>query len=181
MRRCGWALCTLFFACSPSPPQAGVDAANSDAAFSPDPCKASLAAGASAKLTVGKGQLDYADLAMNEALTWEKGPQGGHHIWLAVRQTGLRLHATITTIGVDDLDAFGAPLRIMDERVVYDFRREEGGYCTLAGLRAQLDLPGAPPLSSLENHHLLITVTDRDLDGATATNTAHVIVSGALD
>jgi hypothetical protein len=148
--------------------------------FAPDACKSSLAQ--TPFVVVGKGQTLYAELAENEVLTWEKGPQGGHHVWIALRLTGLRQVGTVTTIDLDDLDQ-PDPMRtrINHSRVIYDFTRDEGGYCTLPGLRMQLDNAGGTPLASLINHHIRVGVTLQDPDGARATSSKTIVVTGALD
>jgi hypothetical protein len=143
--------------------------------FTPDACKASL--DQPTVVTVGDGQTFYSDLTDNQVLTWEKGPQGGHHVWIALRMTGIRQTGTITTVDMDDID-LSPTVNLNHSRVVYDFNRDEGGYCTLAGLRMQLDLAGDPPLASIIGHHIRVTATLQDPDGATATGSKVIIVTG---
>ena len=170
------ALTTLVCACSPSTTDTTHhDSSIPDAPFTPDACKASLTQ--PTDVTVGDGQTFYADLTDNQVLTWEKGPQGGHHVWIALRMIGVRQAGTITTVDMDDLD-LTPNVRLNHSRVVYDFSRDEGGHCTLAGLRMQLDLDGNPPLASLVGHHIRVTATLLDPDGATATGTKTIVVTG---
>ncbi|GAC1545519.1 MAG: hypothetical protein NVS3B10_09580 [Polyangiales bacterium] len=176
-------LSSLALACAPStdthgrPDAAPPDGMVDTGPFSPDACKASLDQPAS--LTVGQGQTFYADVTDGQLLTWEKGPQGGHHVWIALRMIGIRQAGTITTLDLDDLDAT-PPVNINHSRVVYDFNRDEGGHCTLAGLRMQLDNAGGPPLASLVNHHVRVTVSLSDPDGAKATGSRTIVVDGPL-
>ena len=145
--------------------------------FVPDACKASLTQ--ASDVVVGKGQTFYADLGDDEVLTWEKGPQGGHHVWIALRLIGLRQAGTITTVDLDDLDQTDPTKTLINHsRVVYDFNRDEGGHCTLPGLRMQLDNAGGPALDTLNNHHIRVTATLQDADGAKATSTKTIIVTG---
>ena len=87
-------LSTIALGCAPADPHVTKDSGPApdsgfDAPpFSPDACKASLDQPAS--LTVGQGQTFYADITDNQVLTWEKGPQGGHHVWIALRMIGIR-------------------------------------------------------------------------------------------
>jgi hypothetical protein len=181
VRTACFAFALALIACTshdPGPVKPGTDGGGVDAGpFVPDACKASLSQ--TADVTVGKGQTFYSDVADNEVLTWEKGPQGGHHVWIALRLIGLRQAGTITTIDLDDLD-IADPTKnpINHSRVVYDFNRDEGGHCTLPGLRMQLDNAGGPPLMSLNNHHIRVTATLQDPDGAKTTSAKTIIVTG---
>lgn len=143
--------------------------------FVPDACKASL--DQPSDVTVGEGQTFYTDLTDDQVLTWEKGPQGGHHVWIALRMIGVRQTETITTIDMEDLD-LSPTVNLNHTRVVYDFNRDEGGHCTLSGLRMQLDLAGDPPLASIIGHHVKVTATLQDPDGATAVGTKTIVVTG---
>jgi hypothetical protein len=155
----------------------GTDAGYDAAPFVPDACKASLTQ--PADVVVGKGQTFYADLGDAEVLTWEKGPQGGHHVWIALRVIGVRQRGTITTIDIDDLDQPDKTKSLVNHsRVVYDFNRDEGGHCTLPGLRMQLDNAGGVSLESLNMHHLQVTATVQDPDGAKTTSAKTIVVTG---
>lgn len=155
--------------------------------FTPDWCKPSVAAGQTSTLIVGEGQTFYRELAENTELFWEKGPQGGHHIWVALRQRGLRMRGTIITIDMEDVEAPTAPRLVNHSRLIYDFDKDEGydpqkgGFCTRSGLRMQLDNAGGPTLIELHGHHVKITATLNDPDGAKAVATRTVIVKGNLD
>jgi hypothetical protein len=147
--------------------------------FTPDPCKASLTQ--TADVAVGSGQTFYTPLTDGASLTWEKGPQGGHHVWIAIRDIGLRMQGTVTTVDLDDIeDASKPPVNINHSRLIYDFTKEEGGHCVLPGLRMQLDNAGGVTLESLEGHHIRVTVSLKDPDGATATGSKIIVVSGML-
>lgn len=173
--------------CSPADPaqsDAGVD---SSTPFSPDWCKPSLAAGDTATVVVGEGQTFYRDIADETTLTWEKGPQGGHHIWVAIRQRGLRMRGTIITIDMEDVEDPAKPILVNHSRLIYDFDKDEGwdpvkgGWCARPGLRMQLDNAGGTTLEQLMHHHVRITASLKDPDGATSTGVRTVIVGGLLD
>jgi hypothetical protein len=171
-------------ACSPTPePVQGYDSGPSviDAGpFTPDVCKPSLASGAMAAVTIGEGQTVYRDIPDGTMLTWEKGPQGGHHVWIALRQKDLRKSGTIITLDLKDVEDPANQRLLNHSRLVFAFDRDEGGWCTLVGLRMQLD-QGGIDLASLQNHHILVKATLNDPDGATASSEKTIVVNGALD
>ena len=159
----------------------GGDDGVSDDGFLGDPCKASVAAGAGANVSVGHGQNFFETLADGATLTWEKGPQGGHHVWVALRMIGLRLHGTIVQIDLDDVEDPANVRQVGSSRVIYNFEPDEGGHCVLVGQRAQLDNAGGVTLPSLLGHHVRITAKLSDPDHAAAADTKTVVVTGALD
>jgi hypothetical protein len=60
------------------------------------------------ELFIGTGQTDFADLVDGQTLQLERGPQGGHHIWMAARMKNLRQSGSRTTLTaklVDDPSA----------------------------------------------------------------------------
>jgi hypothetical protein len=104
---------------------------------------------------VGKGQADYLPMDDFEVAQVEAGPQGGHHIWVAIRMKNLRQSGSITSVTgyVPDLDLTLSPFN-----VIFTFDPDEGGYCKLYGLRYQLDGDGHP-IQTLLGHTLKVTVT----------------------
>ena len=138
-------------------------------------------------VTIGEGQTFYREVSDNTELFWEKGPQGGHHIWVALRQRGLRMRGTIITIDLEDVENPGMVKLLNHSRLIYDFDKDEGydpqkgGFCTRSGLRMQIDNAGGAPLAEIQGHHVKITTTLNDPDGAKAVGTRTVIVKGTLD
>ncbi|MGZ3423807.1 MAG: hypothetical protein ACXWUG_25535 [Polyangiales bacterium] len=176
-------LLSALSACSPAPePAKPLDSGGPEDAgpFAPDYCKPSLAAGASAALTIGEGQSFYRDIVDDTALQWEKGPQGGHHVWIALRQKNLRRIGTIITIDLHDIQDPASPKLLNHSRLVFGFDRDEGGWCTLTGLRMQLDNAGID-LATLQNHRIEVKAKLDDPDGATASAVKTIIVSGLVD
>ena len=100
----------------------------------PDICKP--AGAGDPVVIVGKGQGDYLPLDALEEVQVEAGPQGGYHIWIAVRMKNLRRSGSITSIS-GYVPALDHQIRSYD--VIFTFDPDEGGYCTLHGLRFQLD------------------------------------------
>jgi hypothetical protein len=171
-------------ACGPSGRAAIADGgveAETDSGFAGDPCKSSVAAGAFANVSVGHGQSFFEPLSGAETLTWEKGPQGGHHVWVALRMIGLRKHGTVVEIDLDDVEEPRSVRAVGSSRVIYDFDRDEGGHCILVGQRSQLDNSGGVTIASLVGHHLRIRAILSDPDGATAVDMKTVVVTGASD
>lgn len=123
-------------------------------------------------LIIGEGQADYLPLADGEVDQVEAGPQGGHHIWVALRMKNLRQSGSITSITgyQKDLDAHIGPFD-----VIFDFDQDEGGYCKLYGLRFQLDQ--SLPIDMLLGKKLDVTVTVTDKDGSVGTATKTVQLS----
>ncbi len=167
-------------ACSGDDPvKPTVDAGVDSGPFTPDVCKPSLST--PTVLTVGEGQTFYRDIEDNTSLTWEKGPQGGHHVWIALKQRGLRMRGTIITIDMEDVEDPANPKLVNHSRLVYDFDKDEGGWCTRPGLRMQLDNAGGVALEALLGHKVKVVATLKDPDGTQATGTRVIVVTGALD
>jgi hypothetical protein len=125
---------------------------------------------------VGTGQTDYLPVTDGQTVQAEQGPQGGHHIWIAVRQQNIAQAGSTTTItSVQPGTNLAGPRMAF----VFTFQPDEGGFCKLSGLRYQLDLDGT-------DYHLFlgqpldVTVTIADASGVTGTGTAHVNIAPTL-
>jgi len=139
----------------------------------PDVCKP---AGAGAPVVlVGEGQADYLPLAELEEVQVEAGPQGGHHIWVAIRMKNLRQSGSITSISgtVPELDLEIAPFN-----VIFTFDQDEGGYCKLFGLRFQLD--GERDIQELLGKVVNVKVTVTDREGAVGVGEHAVTLSPTI-
>lgn len=132
------------------------------------------------EVILGNGQTDYATLADNQVLQLEKGPQGGHHIWVALRMKNLRQSGSTTTIS-SVLE--GDPNPVPPMAYVFTFDRDEGSYCKLYGLRYQVD-SGVTDLSSgykrFLGKRLVVTVKVNDTTGASAESTRTIQISEKL-
>jgi hypothetical protein len=131
-----------------------------------------LGATGAPQLTIGAGQTDYLPLAASPVLASEAGPQGGHHIWVAVRMRGLAQAGTVVTLNASQPGG----VKVRPYQVVFNLSQDEGGYCKLYGLRLQLDTES--PISAFYNKPLLIQAEARDGAGRSATATATVTVGG---
>jgi hypothetical protein len=125
---------------------------------------------------VGTGQTDYLPLTDGQTVIAEQGPQGGHHIWIAVRQQNVTQSGTTTTItSVQPSSGLAGPTTAF----IFTFVPDEGAFCKLSGLRYQLDIDGT-------DYHLFlgkpldVTVTLRDPSGEATSGVAHINISPTL-
>lgn len=124
---------------------------------------------------VGKGMSDYLPVNDYEVAQIEAGPQGGHHIWVALRMKNLRQSGSITKLEgrIKELGKDVNPFS-----VIFTFDPDEGGYCKLYGLRFQLD--GMIPVDQLLGKTLHITATVKDKDGDTGIGDKWVTLSNNI-
>ena len=140
----------------------------------PDPpCKPVL--GAPPALVLGEGQSDFASVAPGQMLQVEAGPQGGHHVWVAVRMRNLHGAGTRTRLTAQQP---GTGTTIAPYDVIFGYDPDEGGWCKLYGLRFQLDANGVP-LAPLLGQPLTITAEAIDSAGDRATATQTVTLSAS--
>jgi hypothetical protein len=101
-----------------------------------------------------------------------QGPQGGHHIWVAILDKNLAEAGSITSVTghFPDLGVDVGPFN-----VIFTFDVDGGGYCELFGLRFQLDQ--VTPIDQLLGHPLDVTVTVTDPTMAVGVGTRHVVLS----
>jgi hypothetical protein len=143
-------------------------------ANTPDVCKP--AGGGPPVVQVGTGQTDYLPLTDGQTIQAEQGPQGGHHVWIAVRQENLKQTGSRTTItSVQPTTALAGPRTA----VVFTFEQDQGGFCKLSGLRYQLDVDGTDYHRFL-GQPLDITVTIVDGAGSTGTGIAHATIASTI-
>jgi len=109
---------------------------------------------------VGRGQSDFLPMNDLDVAQVEAGPQGGHHIWVAIRLKNLLQSGSITAVSghVPDLDLDLGPYQ-----VIFTFEPDEGGYCKLFGLRFQLDQTIS--IQDLLGKVVKVTVKVTDKDG----------------
>ena len=149
------------------------------AASPPDICRP--ANHGAPELFLGTGQTDFAPLNDGQTLQLERGPQGGHHIWIAARMKNLRQSGSRTTLTAK---VVGDPTSsIPPAAYVFTFDRDEGNYCKLWGLRYQLD-SGATDLAAdykrFLGKQLEVTVEVTDSTNAKATSTKTILIADKL-
>ncbi len=127
-------------------------------------------------LYIGTGQADYLPLAPGQTLQAEAGPQGGHHIWIAVRMKNLKQSLSTTRIeGVQPDTGTAVP----PSTFVFTYAPSEGGFCKVYGMRYQLDTGGIDYRPFL-GKPLDVTVTVTDPVGASAKATTRINVAPTL-
>lgn len=127
------------------------------------------------EVILGTGQTDFHPIG-SEPIKPEKGPQGGHHLWIAVRMKNLKQTGTTTSItGVQPDTGLGIPVTSF----VFTFDRDEGGFCKLFGLRYQLD-NAATPVEKFLGKPLDVTIEVKDTTGAIGKATLRVNVGDSV-
>jgi hypothetical protein len=140
----------------------------------PDICKPANAR--PPDVQAGTGQTDYTALTDGETLQAQQGPQGGHHIWIALRQKNLKQAGSTTTVsGVEPQTMVAIP----PSGFVFTFEPDEGGYCKLFGLRYQLDNDGIDYTQFL-GKPLDVTIKVVDSSGAMGSATAHINIAPTI-
>jgi hypothetical protein len=131
------------------------------AKYNGDICKPT-AAGAPV-VTVGEGQSDYKPIKDYDVAQIEAGPQGGYHVWVALRLKNLRRSGSTTTIA-GDIPELG-DMKLQEMKVIFSFVPDEGGYCKIYGLRYQLALGPQEMVTPMlgKKLHLSATITDKDM------------------
>ncbi|MDB4947260.1 MAG: hypothetical protein JWP97_6794 [Labilithrix sp.] len=129
------------------------------------------------ELALGSGQTDYTPLTDGQTLQLERGPQGGHHIWIAARMKNLRQSGSRTAITA----RMPAHPDVVIEPAAYVFTydRDEGNYCKLWGLRFQLDTNAADLANAYRQYlgqdlEVTVEVVDSTNASAKATRTIHI-------
>ncbi|MBK8252789.1 MAG: hypothetical protein IPK82_08990 [Polyangiaceae bacterium] len=110
---------------------------------------------------VGEGQADYLPVEDGQVAQVEAGPQGGHHIWIALRVKNLTQAGSITSLTghFPDLGYDVGPFN-----VIFTFDPDEGDYCKIYGLRFQLDAEHAIEEMLGKTFEITATITDKDGD-----------------
>jgi hypothetical protein len=145
----------------------------------PDACRP--AGHGAPELELGTGQTDFGPLAKDHVLSLERGPQGGHHIWLATRMKNLRQTGSRTLLEAKVVD--DPTLSIAPAAFVFTYEPDEGNACKLWGLRFQLDA-GAGDLATAYKRFLGktldVTATVVDSTNARAVATTRVRIAADL-
>ncbi|WP_437587588.1 hypothetical protein [Sorangium sp. So ce1000] len=138
-----------------------------------DLCKP--AAGGEPVVVVGEGQADYFPLEDLDEVQVEAGPQGGYHIFVAIRLKNLRRSGSLTVVNgfVPELGYAIEPLE-----VIFTLDPDEGGFCKLAGLRFRLD--GERKIEELLGKVVEIEVTVTDPDGDAGTGKRAMTLSQTI-
>ena len=128
-------------------------------------------------IQIGTGQTGFTPLATGQTLRAEAGPQGGHHIWVAVRMKNMKQAGSTTQISRPVQPDTGTV--IPPSTFAFTFDRDEGVYCKLFGLRYQLDNGGIDYTQFL-GKPLDVTTVVTDSLGEKATSSAHIQIAPTL-
>ncbi len=132
------------------------------------------------EVVLGTGQTGYAPLADGQVLQLEKGPQGGHHIWIGARMKNLRQTGSMTSLRATIV---GDPEPVPNTAFIFAFERSEGSYCAISGLRYQIDAGAADLRTAYRRFlgkQLAVTVEVKDTTGASASDTRTVQIADTL-
>lgn len=135
----------------------------------PDACKTSTSG--EARVVIGKGQEAFATLETDELMALEPGPQGGHHVWIALRVAGLRQMGSRLTVGGTFPElAFKLP----PARSSVTLRKAADDQCEIHGVRFQVDRGIA--VDSIRGHRLDMEITLEDPTGDEASAVKRVVL-----
>lgn len=134
-----------------------------------DACK--TAASGEPAIVVGKGQMAFASLTEGEVVPIEPGPQGGHHVWLALRVTGLRqMGSTLKVSGFyPDIDFKLPPF---SSQITL---RKAGDHCEIYGIRFQVDR--GIPVADVRGLSLDVAFTLTDPTGDAASARTEIVIA----
>lgn len=155
------------------PPDRLADYTSGWGTSSTDGCKH---AGDAPEVVVGAGQADYLPTKDGDVAQVEAGPQGGYHVWIAIRVRGLRQSGSVTTL-TGSIPSLGYALPPFS--VVFTFDPSEGGACELYGLRFRID-DEAHPVDTLLGKELHVNVEVADTDGTVGAGSRIVQLSNDI-
>lgn len=136
----------------------------------PDACKP-LSSGPP-EVVIGQGESAFATLSDSEVVPIEAGPQGGHHVWLALRVHGLRQMGSHLTVAGHFPELLHA-LPPFTSLVTLRKAGEDG--CEIYGVRFQVDQGIA--VDAVRGHALDVEVTLEDPNGDSATAQKRVVIA----
>lgn len=129
------------------------------------------------EIDIAQGESNVDDLPSDTTLQLERGPQCGHHVWIAVRMKGLAQSGVTTTLSATQP---GTSLSVPATAYPYAYASTAPGSCSIAGLRFQVDLSGAKA-SDFLGKPLDITVAAADKAGHEAKATKRVQIAPDIE
>ncbi|WP_437798610.1 hypothetical protein [Sorangium sp. So ce693] len=135
-----------------------------------DACK-TPSSGAPA-VVIGQGQDAFTSLEHGEVVPIEAGPQGGHHVWLALRVTGLRQMGSRLTV-----EGYFPELEfeLLPFTAQVTLHKIGEGRCEIDGVRFQVDR--GLPVETIRGQALDIEISLEDPNGDVGTATQRVVIS----
>lgn len=128
------------------------------------------------EIEIAQGETKLEPLADGATIALERGPQCGHHLWLAVRMKNLAQSGTTTVLSATQP---GGGVTVPATGFPYAYAGADGGACEIAGLRFQVDASGAQAAAFL-GKPLDLTIEATDKAGRKATAVRHVVVANEV-
>jgi len=142
-------------------------------ALAPDACKTPLSGDPA--IVIGQGESAFAPLEESEVVAIEPGPQGGHHVWLALRVNGLRqMGSRLTVRGYFPDLAF----ELLPFSSHVTLRKAGGDHCEIYGVRFQVDRDLS--VEAVQGQALDIEIALEDSNGDVATAMKRVVIAPTL-
>ncbi|KYF65774.1 hypothetical protein [Sorangium cellulosum] len=123
-------------------------------------------------VVIGQGESAFAPLEHGDVVPIEPGPQGGHHVWLALRVTGLRQMGSRLTVG-GYFPELAFELRPFTS--VVTLRRAGDAGCEIYGIRFQVDR--GLPVASVRGRALDVEAVLEDPDGDVGTAAQRIVIA----
>ncbi|WP_437944640.1 hypothetical protein WME98_27195 [Sorangium sp. So ce296] len=123
-------------------------------------------------IVIGQGESAFAPLDEGEVVPIEAGPQGGHHVWLALRVTGLRQMGSRLRVGgyFPELER-----ELLPFTALVTLRRAGEGRCEIYGIRFQVDR--GLSVEAVRGRALDVEVALEDPNGDAATAARRVVIA----
>ncbi|KYG07696.1 hypothetical protein BE21_27950 [Sorangium cellulosum] len=123
-------------------------------------------------IVIGQGESAFAPLGEGEVVPIEAGPQGGHHVWLALRVTGLRQMGSRLRVGgyFPELER-----ELLPFTAFVTLRRAGEGRCEIYGIRFQVDR--GLSVEAVRGRALDVEVALEDPNGDAATAAQRVVIA----
>lgn len=137
-----------------------------------DPCKP----GGPPSASLGTGQTDFGSITPEQELALERGPQGGHHLWVALRMKNLTQSGTRTEVSATEPGGIQA----RPAAFAFAYEKDEGGFCKLYGLRYQVDAGGDVNVRDFLGKSLVLGAKLSDPSGATAETSVTVRIAKTI-
>lgn len=128
------------------------------------------------QIDISQGESTVDDLPDDTTLQLERGPQCGHHVWIAVRMKGLAQSGVVTTLSATQPSS---SITVPATGYPFAYGSTEPGSCSIAGLRFQVDLAGAKA-SDFLGKPLDITVDAADEAGHKVSATKRVQIAPTI-
>lgn len=139
-------------------------------ASAPDACK--TPSSGDPAIVIGQGESAFTALGESEIVPIEAGPQGGHHVWLALRVAGLRqLGSHLTVEGYFPELAF----EVYPFTSMLNLRKAGDGQCEIYGIRFQVDW--GLSVDAVRGQTFDIEVSLKDPNGDAATAKKRVVIA----